>query len=102
MGIEMDVSTRRSECYAGDVVEGDVKLTVLAVSKFLRWGSSSLRRENGGRRRKIMKSEWTLPHSRRDSVGFSGIARLDYFLNELSYPSYLSFVSTKYCCSRVR
>lgn len=32
MGIDMDVTTRQSECYPGDVVEGTVKLTITAVS----------------------------------------------------------------------
>ena len=31
-GIELDVTTRQSECYPGDVVEGNVKLTVKSVS----------------------------------------------------------------------
>lgn len=32
MGIEVDVTTRKSECYPGDVVEGTVTLTITAVS----------------------------------------------------------------------
>lgn len=32
MGIEMDISTRQSECFAGDVVGGTVTVNVTAVS----------------------------------------------------------------------
>lgn len=35
MGIELDVSTWKNECYPGDVIEGAVKLTVSAVSSCL-------------------------------------------------------------------
>lgn len=51
MGIELEVSTRQSESYPGDTVEGAVTLTVSAVSSCLSCcagvGSRLLRQSEG-------------------------------------------------------
>ena len=42
MGIEIDVSTRKSECYAGDAIEGTVQLTVTAVRQRARYSHTAM------------------------------------------------------------